>query len=474
METTVLSQVIRMLFFTFALIGMFLLIGTIVRAKVKTMQKLFLPASVIGGFVGLLLGPIILKQYAVLPIPQDWLTIASILPGILIVPVVASVPLGMKIGGKDESGNKKKGLMKPVGIMLLLMIIIGSVQNFFGLAIAGVFKLFPSYSDLYPTFGTELSAGFSGGHGTAGVVGSMLQSMNQPYWEVAQGVTTTTATVGLISGILVGILLINIAARKGFTKYLNGSASLPEDMRTGVQKNPDKQLTAGRESTNSASIDSLALHLSLILGVSGLSFLLTYFLKKHNVLILNSIPEWAYAIILMYIVWGTMQKLKLAWVVDNQTKSKIASTFADFAIVAAIMSLPIQAVFTYIVPLSVMMIGVLLLTIGASYYLSKFFFKDHWFERAMVLLGTNTGVFLTGLLLLKMVDSEMKSPVLADYSIAYSFNSVIGFVLFPLSFGLLVNQGLSAGMVLYVTVAIIAIVLLFITTTSDRRERKGV
>ncbi|WOV88162.1 sodium/glutamate symporter [Sporosarcina oncorhynchi] len=474
METSMLSQVIRMLFFTFALIGLFLLIGTIVRAKVKTMQKLFLPASVIGGFVGLLLGPIILKQYAILPIPQDWLSIASILPGLLIVPVVASVPLGLKFGSKDESGNKKKGLMKPVGIMLLLMIIIGSVQNFFGLSMAGIFKLFPNYADLYPTFGTELSAGYAGGHGTAGVIGSMLQSMNQPYWEVAQGVTTTTATVGLISGILVGILLINIAARKGYTKYLTGDASLPEDMRTGVQKDLEKQQIAGKESTNSASIDALALHLSLILGVSGLSFLLTFVLKKYNVLVLNSIPEWAYAIILMYIVWGTMQKLKLDWVVDNKTKSKIASTFADFAIVAAIMSLPIQAVFTYIVPLSAIMIGGLLLTIAASYYLSKLFFKDHWFERSMVLLGTNTGVFLTGLLLLKMVDSDMKSPVLADYSIAYSFNSIIGFVLFPLSFGLLINQGLGAGMVLYVSVAVIASVLLFVTTVSDRKVRKGV
>lgn len=379
----------------------------------------------------------------------------------------------MKFGEKDSSGNKKKGMLKPVGIMLLLMVTIGGIQNFFGLATAGIFKNFPSFGDFYPTFGTELSAGFAGGHGTAGVVGSLLQSMNQPYWEVAQGVTTTTATVGLISGILVGILLINIAARKGYTKYLKSGANLPEDMRTGIQKDMDKQEIAGKESTNSASIDSLALHLALILGVSGLSFLLTFFLKKYNVLVLSSIPEWAYAIILMYIVWGSMQKLKLGWIVDNKTKSKISSTLADFAIVAAIMSLPIQAVLTYIVPLSIMMIGGLVLTVAASYYLSRFFFKDHWFERGVALLGTNTGVFLTGLLLLKMVDSDLESPVLADYSIAYSFNSIIGFVLFPLSFGLLINQGLVVGMGLYIGVAVLCAVLLFVITSKDRRERKG-
>lgn len=37
----------------FALLGLFLLIGTFLRAKVGWLQKLFIPASVIGGTLGL-------------------------------------------------------------------------------------------------------------------------------------------------------------------------------------------------------------------------------------------------------------------------------------------------------------------------------------------------------------------------------------------------------------------------------------
>ena len=469
MEVALLSQVVRMLFFTFVVISGLLLVGTVIRAKVKLMQKLFLPASVIGGFVGLLLGPIVLKDYAILPIPQDWLSLASLLPGLLIVPVVAAVPLGLAMNEKNIDGTKKnKGATNNVIIMLLILVAINSIQNVFSLSLAGVFEKFFNY-DFYPTFGTELSAGFAGGHGTAGVVGSLLQSLGQPYWEVAQGVTTTTATFGLIGGLLVGIVLINFAARKGYTNFLTTGADLPEEMKTGIQKDLKKQGHAGLESTNSSSIDSLALHLALILGVSGLSFTLTFLFKKYNVLVLNMIPEWAYAIILMYIVWGLMVKMKLDWVVDNKTKGKITSTLADYAIVAAIMSLPIKAVLTYLVPLLVTMAGALALTVAAAYFLCKWLFGDYWFERSMPILGTNTGVFLTGLLLLKMVDPDLKSPVLRDYSLSYSFNSVIGFILIPLLFGLLINQGLLAGIGLYTGTLIVSAIGLLIY---GRRERK--
>src|SRR5699024_493549 len=135
------------------------------------------------------------------------------------------------------------------------------------------------------------------------------------------------------------------AARKGYTNYIKTGADLPEDMKTGVQPDATKQELAGQEPTNSSSIDSLSFHLALILMVSGLAFVTTFIFDKYNVLILNLIPEWAYAIIIMYIVWGLMQKLKIDWLVDVKTKTKISSTLTEYAVVAAIVSLPIQAVF---------------------------------------------------------------------------------------------------------------------------------
>ncbi|NLW15401.1 MAG: hypothetical protein GX038_03985 [Erysipelothrix sp.] len=65
--------------------------------------------------------------------------------------------------------------------MFVLMSLVGAVQYITGFGIASIFR--DSYN-LYPTFGTELSAGFARGHGTAGVVGSLLQGANQHYWRL--------------------------------------------------------------------------------------------------------------------------------------------------------------------------------------------------------------------------------------------------------------------------------------------------
>lgn len=71
------------LLISFSALSGFLLLGTILRAKVKFLQTIFLPASVIGGFIGLLLGPAILGDNAIIPIPEDWMSTYALLPGIL-------------------------------------------------------------------------------------------------------------------------------------------------------------------------------------------------------------------------------------------------------------------------------------------------------------------------------------------------------------------------------------------------------
>ncbi|HEY9581506.1 MAG TPA: hypothetical protein VIR13_00940, partial [Savagea sp.] len=357
---------------------------------------------------------------------------------------------------------------KPIYTFLLILVIIGGLQNLFSLFVAFIFRK-TSLPDLYPTFGTEVSAGFTGGHGTAGVVGSLLQSMDQPYWNTAQGVTTTTATVGLIGGLLLGIFLINIAARKGYTELIQASNRTSLTLNTGILKTEEERTSAGVETTDASSIDSYGFHLSLILVVSGLAFVVTALLKAAQIPLLSLIPEWAYAIILMYIVWGMMQKMKLDHLVDSTTKSKIASVFTEFAIVAAIISLPVEALFTYLLPLLLMVFGTLLLTVVTVLYVSKKYFDTYWFEKSMAILGTCTGVFLTGILLLKMVDPKLKSPVLNDYSIAYSMNSVIGFILFPLSFGLLVNSGVGIGIAFYAILLVVTVTLLLFSKRKQER-----
>ena len=134
-------------------------------------------------------------------------------------------------------------------------------------------------------------------------MGTMLNEAGLPYWETAQSVATTMATIGLIGGILIGIVLINWAIRKGYTRFVDKPGSIPRELQIGYNPDVTKQGSMGRETTLSASIDPLAFHMALILAVCGMAYIAMSAVQAAGIPGLNNVSIWVYAIIIMYIVW---------------------------------------------------------------------------------------------------------------------------------------------------------------------------
>jgi ESS family glutamate:Na+ symporter len=57
------SGSIQNLLLVFSIIGILLFIATILRLKVSFLRKAFVPASLIAGIIGLILGPYVLKVF---------------------------------------------------------------------------------------------------------------------------------------------------------------------------------------------------------------------------------------------------------------------------------------------------------------------------------------------------------------------------------------------------------------------------
>lgn len=74
----------------------------------------------------------------------------------------------------------------------------------------------------------------------------------------------TFATIGLIFGIVCGVVLINIGARRGETKIIKDVKSLPDEMLSGLVPE-DKRTSFGKSTVYSLSIDPLTWHLALVL-----------------------------------------------------------------------------------------------------------------------------------------------------------------------------------------------------------------
>ena len=144
------------LFTDLGIIFALLLAGKLIRVKVKFIQKLFIPPSLIAGFLGLALGP---NGFGLLPFSGQLGTYA----GILIALVFAALPLSSpKFSFKEVAGR-----VGPIWAYAQLgMLIQWAVMGLFGL-----FVLNFIWPQLNPAFGVMLPTGFYGGHGTAAAIG---------------------------------------------------------------------------------------------------------------------------------------------------------------------------------------------------------------------------------------------------------------------------------------------------------------
>lgn len=425
------SQLLTQLLQALSLLSVLLLVGTFLRAKVKLFQSLYLPASVIGGFIGMIISPEILGRFSNYSISEEWIKTYSLLPGILSVPIFAAIPLGMFL---NENKNIKSMYPSKVLICFGLFQCASMSQSAIGYVTNMFFSKINPQLNMYRTFGYELSAGFAGGHGLAAATGKLLEGFGIPQWEIAQGVALTTATVGLIGGIVFGIIFINLAVRKNKTKIIKRiNNNVDKSMEVGYNKDINKQNSLGRETFLSSSIETITFHLAIIFTVCGIAYIVLNFVKKMNIAGLNVLPVWTYSMIIMFALNFIIKKLNLVWMVDAKVKAKIMGTLSDFAIVSAMTSLPIKAIINYIAPITVMCILGFIITYLLVFPLNSFFFKeDYSFERAIISWGTLTGVLITGMTLLKICDPEYKSPALSEFSLGFSLMSVTGLLIVPI------------------------------------------
>lgn len=429
------ASVLMNLWWALCLASVFLILGTILRARVGVFQSTFMPAAVIGGFLLLGVGP---EGLNLIPIPQDWMTAYRLLPGLLIIPIVTAAPLGMA----STSWGTLKGVSPLMGVALG----ISFLQFALGFSVNAL--VFP---DLYPTFGWELGLGFAGGHGTAGLLAQMLKSQNLSFWTTAQGVGVTLATVGLLGGILGGMALIQVGLRRGWS-VLGKEAALPATWKTGLVTDVAEQTALGRETVKGTSVETLALHFAVIAMVCGLAAGFLAIVKAYHVPVLSKITVWAYGLLFMLIFNTLWQKSRWKGLLDGRVKGRLTGMLTDFAVLCAIASMPLKAMTDLWVPIAVLSVLGLLLTGLYLVWAVRKTRSDTWFEETVALYGMYTGVFMTGLLLLRVVDPEGKTPALSRYALTYALSGLVYFAALNAILELLLSKG--AGVTALVTLGL--------------------
>lgn len=399
----------------FAIASVFILIGQLIRSKVKLVQRYFVPASMIAGFLALALGS---QGLNVLPFSK---AIGSY-SGLLIIIVFASVG----ISGFSFSKKGFKAEIDRVGSYFSYKVLAQAIQ--FSLAplfsILVISKIFPEISY---GFGLCLAAGFSGGHGTAAAVGSVFAKLG---FTDGTDIAMTCATVGILSGIFGGLAFINMGTKRGWTKYIKNFSFISGDLKTGLIQESHRP-SIGKETISSMVLDPIAFHLLAFI----FSFLLFILFKKTGV----------------------------SNYVDNNIMSRLSGTATDYLVFFGIASIKISIIVKYAVPLFMLLVFGELIVIATLMYFGAAMNKGSWFERSIFVFGYSTGVFAIGFILLRIVDPENLSKTLNDTALTGPLTTP--FELFAWSAGpiMLLNgqHWTFIGLYLLITVACVVVNKLF-------------
>ena len=280
-------------------------------------------------------------------------------------------------------------------------------------------------------------------------------------WADASTIGQTFATVGLLGGILLGVVLINFGARKGWTKVIRGTNELPEEMLTGVVPE-GKAASLGRSTTNGVSIDSLTWHACLVLVSVGMAYLVNEGLKI--VMPGISFPTYGLALLCGVVVQLVLKAVKLDSSVDKDVITHIGSSATDFLVVFGIASIKVSVVVQYWVPIVVLSVLGFLFVTAWLLLVSRRFFCDYWFEHGIYIFGMSTGVLATGVILLRITDPEFRTGVLQDFGLAWIVLSVMDALLVAFApVFVLAGQGVAFSVTLIAVsvAALIACKLMF-------------
>ncbi len=381
-----------------SIISGLLLAGTILRAKIKWIQSLFLPASMLAGFIGLALGP---SGADILPFSDQ----LSSYPGLLIAVIFASIPIGAAKANLRDIIHRVREMWSYS--MLLTVLMWGGGALFGLIAINQVFKDLPS------GFGLMLGAGFLGGHGTAAALG---EGFSKYGWDEAMTLGMTSATVGILVAVLGGLFLVKSNTEKGHTQFISNYKDLPAELRSGLMQ-PDKRVAMGKETVSPSSIDPLVMHLSIIAFVVGVSYWVTGLLE--SILPGISVPLFSVGFIVALLFQNSIRKIKADSYVDQRIMERIGGSATDYLVAIGIASINITVVMDYAVPLILLFIFGIIWAYLIFRFIGPNIFKNFWFEKSLFGWGWSTGTVAMGLALLRIVDPELKSKTMDDYALAY-------------------------------------------------------
>ena len=428
-----------------------LLLANVLKRRIPFLKNSLVPTSVLGGLILLVISEVVrvITGTPLFDMPvfggEGMRSLEIITYHALALGFIAS---SLKTSDKKMNGQRAKEVFN-TGVTTVSTYLLQAVVGF---GITLLIALF--VTDFFGVAGVLLPFGYGQGTGQALNYGT--------YYETEYGFSggasfgLAVAAMGFLSASLGGVFHLNMLKRK---KKISRAVCFDEKI------SPDEVQKSGEIPMN-GSMDKLTVQVAFVLLAYGLAFGVMYLLG----LLLPGMKATIYGFnFLIGVLTATLVKAVLKFLnkkqvvkrvyTNNFLLTRVSNFFFDLMVVAGIAAIRLDVIKQYWWILLILGVVGLVITYVYNLWVARTLFKKYSEEQFLMMYGMLTGTASTGIILLRELDPDFKTPV-ADNLIYQNFPAIVfGFPMMLLAnlapeqpiltFGILVVFFIAMNIVLF-------------------------
>lgn len=402
-----------------------LLAGNMLKKSIPLLQASLIPTSVVGGCLLL----VVSGFYRL--ITKDTLFDAAFFGGngMMTLEMITyhALALGF-IASTFKSSEGKMTKQRTIEIFNTGVTTVSSylLQGIFGLAISMIAALV--MKDFFEAAGMILPFGYGQGTGQAMNYGNIYE---QDYgFEGGKSFGLAIAALGFLSASIGGVIHLNIQRKRGIIKL--------SDIKERAMH--AEEIQSENEIPMQESIDKMTIQIALIVA----AYMVSYLLMNALGALLPGMKSVIFGFnFLLGVLTATLFKAVLSFLrkknivkkeyTNNFLMTRASNFFFDIMVVAGIAAIRLSILEKFWGILLIMGVVGAIITYIYNRIVAKALFKDYVEEQFLTMYGMLTGTASTGIILLREIDGEFKSPA-SDNMVYQNFPAIVfGFPLMLLA-----------------------------------------
>ena len=442
-------------------IAALILLANVLRRKIKFVEKSLMPTAVLAGFILLLL-----RSTGILNMSTDFLEMFT-----YHALALGFIAMALRIPEKTSASGAVIGSKSGALIVSTYL-----VQALTGLAISIVLGL-TIMPNMFKASGILLAMAYGQGPGQANNVGVTYEAMGM---EGGQAFGLSLAAAGYLCACLVGVVAMNILSRKGKLTRVSDKKEISGSVTVDAFQDENEIPVA-------ESIDKLSIQAALVVLVYLLTYLVIWGITSLLELVSPGLAAtvstllWGFNFIVGSLVAtacrGLFGKLRAVKVMNRQYQnnyllSRLSGLAFDVMIVAGIASINIDDLKGYWLPFILMAVAGGVVTYVYLRRMCNKIYPGYEQEGFFSMYGMLTGTISSGVLLLREIDPELKTPAANNLVTGSSFGIAFGAPLL-----VLISMAGKSDTMTYIVVGLVVIYLaalvLFINKIKSREKAEA-